>query len=142
MLVPGLSGQWDNFVFWYVLVKGILKVKRLWHVEHGDDAASSTSNKIEVDVLETGVENNTYEELARDVAWSWIFQDLGEIPFSCVIPRQDNPLKMWELLHQRFRASLSIKKVMTHSSLGPKPCTEQAMQGYFAKRELINAQLA
>lgn len=54
MLVPHCGGQQDNFVFWYGHVRAVLKAMCVWRVFGGNNAASLTSHRVEMDTLETG----------------------------------------------------------------------------------------
>lgn len=126
-------------MFWLAQVRTILEAKRVQRVLHGDDATSSTSHGGEMDKTETRARVMTGDELTRGVACSVILHGLGEIPFACVMPHQEDPRKMWELLLQRYSARSTISKSTAYSSLAQTGYTGQVMQEYIAQRELMSA---
>lgn len=114
-------------MFWSAQVKVVLKAKRVWRVVCEAGAACLTSHRVEMAIFETGAGDITEEELVRDLAWPFILQRHGEIPFLCVMAQQDDPQKMWELLLQRYSACATIRQATVHLSLAQTPHTGQAM---------------
>lgn len=78
---------------------------------------------------------------AKYVGCSVILHTLGGVGFACVMSCQEDPLKMWSFMHERYSAKTTFKKVSVHSTLASFKYTGHLMQEYGAKWELCSVQL-
>lgn len=65
-------------------------------------ASSFTSHQAGTALTDAATREVVKEEFAKGVACVVILQGPGEVPFVRVVAYQDDPRKMWDLLHQGF----------------------------------------
>lgn len=80
-------------------------------------------------------------EYARDNPCSVIFWPLGVGPFSCAIAHQNDPLRIEELLCQRYSANTTFGKAAMHCTLVRTQYTGRLMQEHVARWEWMSTQL-
>ena len=141
MYIPRFRGHQDNFYFWSAQIKAILKAKKAWKVVRPTSGTVSTTDGSSQVVTATS-KKLLSEEAANDIACSVILQGLGEVPFAAVMQYQDDPQKMWNVLHERYAAVSSFSKASIHTSLARLKYGGENMDSYLSKWERYNAQLA
>lgn len=95
----------------------ILKTRKDWHVGQADDATSlSLWHQVRASDGQSYVVGDP--ECGRDAGPLKILQRPGEVPFSCVMLYQEDPLEMWRFLHERCLSDEHIQQSKCAHSVG------------------------
>lgn len=93
-----------------------MNAKRACHVmPDADEAMFSASARDRMELTDAAFEEVKDDDFAWGIPPSKIFRNLGCVPFSCVTVHEDDLQRIWDFLHQRYSANMTLSKAADHS---------------------------
>lgn len=108
-----------------------LKAKFIWHVVQVRISANLfSSHQVQMSDEESSLASDS--EYSRDIACSLVLQEIGQVLFTFVIQYQDDPLRMWRVLHARYSVTTTFWRATVHILLARMKYIVQLEHEYVA----------